>query len=94
MARLAGRFRHLDARSLNGLIKVFSQSAYEFLSEWFESDPIRATLATDGVIGANGGPMSPGTAYVLLHHYIGGVGGVRGLWGFARGGMGSVTRKL
>ena len=91
VARLAGRFRHLDARLLNGLIKIFSQSAYEFLSEWFESDQIRATLATDGVIGANGGPMSPGTAYVLLHHCMGGVGGVRGLWGFARGGMGSVT---
>ena len=89
--KLAGRFRDLDAPDWAGLVKIFSQSAHEFLCEWFESEAMRATLATDGVIGANGGPMSPSTAYVLLHHYMGGVGGVRGLWGFARGGMGSVT---
>ena len=92
--RLASRFRKLDVAALNGLAKIMTQSAYEFLAEWFESDAIRATLATDGVIGANGGPMSPGTAYVLLHHYMGGVGGVRGLWGFARGGMGAVTKAM
>ena len=92
--KLAGRLRSLDAGAWNGLIKIFSQSAHEFLSEWFESQAVRATLATDGVIGANGGPMSPGTAYVLLHHYMGGVGGVRGLWGFARGGMGTVTQAM
>ncbi len=92
--KLAARFRNLDRAAWNGLVKIFSQSAHEFLSEWFESEAIRATLATDGVIGANGGPMSPGTAYVLLHHYMGGVGGVRGLWGFARGGMGAVTQAM
>src|SRR5262245_55371798 len=53
-----------------------------------------ADLATDGVIGANGGPRSPGTAYILLHHCMGGVGGKRGLWGFVRGGMGAVTRAM
>jgi phytoene dehydrogenase-like protein len=92
--KLAGRFRHLDRAAWNGLVKIFSQSAHEFLSEWFESEAMLATLATDGVIGANGGPMSPGTAYVLLHHYMGGVGGVRGLWGFSRGGMGAVTQAM
>lgn len=91
---LAGRLRSLDAKAWNGLIKIFTQSVDEFLSEWFESQAVRATLATDGIIGANGGPMSPGTAYVLLHHYMGGVGGVRGLWGFARGGMGTVTQAM
>jgi phytoene dehydrogenase-like protein len=78
--RFAGRLRGLDSDAIAGLTKIFTQSAAEFLGEWFESDRLRATLATDGVIGANGGPMSPGTAYVLLHHYMGGVGGVRGLW--------------
>jgi len=92
--RLALDMRSLDRSAIEGLLKIFTQSAVEFLSEWFESDEIRATLATDGVIGANGGPMSPGTAYVLLHHYMGGVGSVRGLWGFARGGMGAVTRAM
>ena len=52
------------------------------------------TLATDGVIGANGGPRSPGTAYILLHHCMGGVGGKRGLWGFVRGGMGAVSEAI
>jgi phytoene dehydrogenase-like protein len=52
------------------------------------------TLATDGVIGANGGPRSPGTAYILLHHCMGGVAGHRGLWGFVRGGMGAVSEAI
>ena len=52
---------------------------------------MKVTLATDGVIGANGGPRSPGTAYILLHHCMGGVAGHRGLWGFVRGGMGAVS---
>ena len=89
--RLAGRLRGLDRRHISGLLKIMTQSAGEFLDEWFESDEIKATLATDGVIGANGGPLSPGTAYVLLHHVMGGVGGVPGLWGFVRGGMGALT---
>lgn len=92
--RFAGRLRGLDSSAIAGLTKIFTQSAAEFLAEWFESDRLRATLATDGVIGANGGPMSPGTAYVLLHHYMGGVGGVRGLWGFVRGGMGGITQAM
>ena len=52
------------------------------------------TLATDGVIGANGGPRSAGTAYILMHHCMGGVGGKRGLWGFVRGGMGAVSEAI
>src|SRR5581483_8302911 len=92
--RLAGRLRKLGSADIAALAKIFTQSAAEFLDEWFESDELKVTLATDGVIGANGGPMSPGTAYVLLHHCMGGVGGVRGLWGFVRGGMGSLTQAL
>jgi phytoene dehydrogenase-like protein len=91
LGKLAWELKSLDRSKLAGLTKMLGQSAFEFLSEWFESEQMRATLATDGVIGANGGPMSPGTAYVLLHHYMGGVGGVRGLWGFVRGGMGALT---
>ena len=55
---------------------------------------MKVTLATDGVIGANGGPRSPGTAYILLHHCMGGVAGHRGLWGFVRGGMGAVSEAI
>ncbi len=92
--KLAARFRRLEARDLAALVKVFTQSASDFLDEWFESDEVKVTLATDGVIGANGGPRSPGTAYILLHHCMGGVGGRRGVWGFVRGGMGAVSEAI
>ncbi len=75
-------------------MKIFTQSAADFLDEWFESEELKVTLATDGVIGANGGPRSPGTAYILLHHCMGGVNGHRGLWGFVRGGMGGVSNAI
>jgi phytoene dehydrogenase-like protein len=92
--KLAGRLRGLSKSEIVGLVKIFTQSASEFLDEWFESEQIKVTLATDGVIGANGGPRSPGTAYILLHHCMGGVNGHRGLWGFVRGGMGSVSNAI
>ncbi len=92
--KLAARLRGLTAADITALVKIFSMSAADYLDEWFESPEIKVTLATDGVIGANGGPRSPGTAYVLLHHCMGGVGGRRGLWGFVRGGMGTVTEAM
>lgn len=92
--KLAARARGLSASELTGLVKVFTQSAADFLDDWFESEEIKVTLATDGVIGANGGPRSPGTAYILLHHCMGGVNGHRGLWGFVRGGMGAVSSAI
>lgn len=92
--KLLGKVRGLGTAEMAGLVKVFTQSAADFLDEWFESPEIKVTLATDGVIGANGGPKSPGTAYILLHHCMGGVGGVRGLWGFVRGGMGAVSEAI
>lgn len=92
--RLAGRLRGLGRKEMIGLVKIFTQSAADFLDEWFESAELKVTLATDGVIGANGGPKSPGTAYILLHHCMGGVGGRRGLWGFVRGGMGAVSNAI
>jgi phytoene dehydrogenase-like protein len=92
--KLAGRLRGLSRQHIVALVKIFTQSAAEFLDEWFESEQVKVTLATDGVIGANGGPRSPGTAYILLHHCMGGVAGHRGLWGFVRGGMGTVAESI
>src|SRR6185437_16208205 len=92
--KLAGKMWGLSPRDLVALVKIFTQSAAEFLDEWFESEQVKVTLATDGVIGANGGPRSPGTAYILLHHCMGGVAGHRGLWGFVRGGMGAVSEAI
>jgi phytoene dehydrogenase-like protein len=92
--KLLARLRGLSARDVVALVKIFTQSAADFLDEWFESEEVKVTLATDGVIGANGGPRSPGTAYILLHHCMGGVAGHRGLWGFVRGGMGAVSEAI
>ena len=92
--KLLGRMRGLSRAEMVGLVKVFTQSAADFLDDWFECEEIKVTLATDGVIGANGGPRSPGTAYILLHHCMGGVNGHRGLWGFVRGGMGAVSEAI
>src|SRR6202041_3450327 len=82
------------SKEMVGLVKIFTASAADLLDEWFESEEVKVTLATDGVIGANGGPRSPGTAYILLHHVMGSVGGKRGLWGFVRGGMGAVSEAI
>ncbi len=75
-------------------LKLLTQSAADFLDHWFESEEVKVTLATDGVIGAAGGPRTPGTAYVLLHHVMGEVNGHRGLWGFVRGGMGALSEAI
>src|SRR6187549_3459721 len=66
--KLAARLRGLPAKDMYALVRIFTQSAADFLDDWFESPEVKVTLATDGVIGANGGPRSPGTAYILLHH--------------------------
>jgi phytoene dehydrogenase-like protein len=97
LAALSGlglRLLRMRPAELGQLVRMFTASAREILDGWFESDELELALATDGVIGTNGGPSSPGTAYVLLHHVMGGVGGVRGLWGFVRGGMGALTAAL
>ncbi len=94
LAALVRKILGLPARSLVDLVRIMTQSACDFLEGWFESDALKVTLATDGVIGANGGPLTPGTAYVLLHHCMGEVNGIRGVWGFVRGGMGGLTQAL
>src|SRR5436190_11007012 len=85
------RFRDPD---IVHLVKIMTQSVRAYLDEHFESEHIKATLSTDGVIGTNGGPSTPGTAYIMLHHVMGGATGVRGLWGFVRGGMGAISEAI
>ncbi len=94
LAALGRKVLSLPGHSVVDLARIMTQSVREFLEDWFESDALKVTLATDGVIGANGGPLTPGTAYVLLHHCMGEVNGVRGVWGFVRGGMGGLTQAL
>ncbi|MCW5967201.1 MAG: NAD(P)/FAD-dependent oxidoreductase [Blastocatellales bacterium] len=92
--RLGLRTLKLGDEGLVRLVKVMTQSARDFLDERFESPEIKTTLATDGVIGAQGGPSTPGTAYVLLHHVMGSATGQRGVWGFIRGGMGAISDSI
>lgn len=93
-ARLARRFYGLGEKLLYDLAKLMTMSSADFLDEWFESEPLKATMSASGIIGTFLGPRSPGTAYVLLHHYMGEIDGVFRAWGFARGGMGSVSEAL
>ncbi len=94
MGKLGLNTLKLGDAGLVRLVKIMTQSAKDFLQERFESPQIKTTLATDGVIGTNGGPSTPGTAYILLHHVMGGAAGQRGLWGFVRGGMGGISLAL
>ena len=94
LASLGRRLMKMPAEELVGHLRILTQSVKDFLDPWFESEALKVVLATDGVIGTNGGPYTPGTAYVLFHHCMGGVGGKRGLWGFVRGGMGGITQAL
>ena len=92
---LAGRARGLGRRDLHALLRLMSSSAQDFLDEHFESEPLKSAFGAFAVIGAAAGPRTPGTAYVLLHHVIGGTDSHgEGSWGFVRGGMGTVTRAL
>ena len=69
-----------------------TMSSADFLDEWFETEVLKATMSASGIIGTFMGPRSPGTAYVLLHHYMGELDGAFRSWGFARGGTGSISR--
>ena len=73
---------------------MLTASAVDFLSEWFESERLIAPMSVSGIIGTFLGVRSPGTAYVLLHHYMGEIDGAFRAWGLARGGTGSVAEAL
>jgi phytoene dehydrogenase-like protein len=75
-------------------LDLLTGAARPLLERWFESEPLRATLATDAIIGAFAPPSALGTAYVLLHHVMGEAGGARGVWGYVRGGMGGLAEAL
>ncbi len=90
---LGRSFSRLGAAASDA-VEILTGSARDLLDRWFESDELKATLATDAIIGAMASPSMPGTGYVLLHHVMGETGGKRGTWGYVRGGMGGLTRAL
>jgi len=91
---LARRFHGLSADDQSLLLRLMTMSAVDFLEQWFEYDALVATIAASGIIGTFLGVRSPGTAYVLLHHYMGEIDGVFRSWGLARGGTGSVSTAI
>jgi phytoene dehydrogenase-like protein len=88
------RFHRLGEMRMYETLRFWTMSAADFLDEYFESDVVKAHFAGSSIIGTALGPRSPGTAYVLLHHYMGDIDDAVGAWGFARGGMGAVTQAL
>lgn len=81
-------------RDVPAAIELLTGAARPILERWFESDVLRATLATDAIIGSAGSISEPGSAYVLLHHVMGEAGGARGVWGFVQGGMGALSNAI
>ena len=91
LAGLGRRFAMLPRRLKDAFIQLMTMSAVDFLSQWFETDPLMATMSASGIIGTFQGVRSPGTAYVLLHHYMGEIDGAFRAWGIPRGGTGGVS---
>ena len=91
LLRLGKHFRDLGDKRFHALFKLMTMSAADFLDEWFECEPLKATKSASGIIGTFLGPRSPGTAYVLLHHYMGEIDGAFRAWGFAKGGTGAIS---
>jgi phytoene dehydrogenase-like protein len=92
LAAIGGRL--WQAGGLKTAIRLLRKSAGAILDDWFESDPIKAVLGFDSVVGNLASPYSPGSAYVLLHHVFGEVNGRQGSWGHAIGGMGAITQAM
>src|SRR4029079_11301122 len=88
---LAKRFGALPEAQQTAFIQVLTMSSADFVSQWFETEPLRATLSASGIIGTFLGPRSPGSAYVLLHHYMGEVDGEYRAWGLPVGGTGAIS---
>jgi phytoene dehydrogenase-like protein len=93
-AATAGRFRRWSGRDVHETVRLFTMSAADFLDEWFEDERVKGALATQAIIGGWCGPMTPGSAYVLMHHWIGEVDGHGGAWGWVKGGMGGVSNAM
>jgi phytoene dehydrogenase-like protein len=91
LLKLGGHFRSLGAERFHALHKLMTMSSADYLDEWFEFDPLKATKSASGIIGTFLGPRSPGSAYVLLHHYMGEIDGAFRAWGFQKGGTGAIS---
>jgi len=91
---LGKRFQKLPYDDQYNQVQLMTMSAVDFLDQWFETDVLKATMSASGIIGTFLGVKSPGTAYVLLHHYMGEIDGAFRSWGFARGGTGAISNAI
>ncbi len=91
---VAKQLKTLDMAARRDLLDLFAKSAGDLLDGWFESEPLKAALGWDSVVGNFASPYTPGSAYVLLHHVFGEVNGKTGVWGHAIGGMGAITQAM
>ena len=91
---LGRRFKDLNGEDKYNQVQLMTMSAVDFLDQWFETDVLKATMSASGIIGTFLGVRSPGTAYVLLHHYMGEIDGAFRAWGFARGGTGAISNAI
>ena len=88
------RFQGMSSEDKYNQVQLMTMSAVDFLDQWFETDVLKATMSASGIIGTFLGVRSPGTAYVLLHHYMGEIDGAFRAWGFARGGTGAISNAI
>ncbi|GAC1428810.1 MAG: NAD(P)/FAD-dependent oxidoreductase [Terriglobales bacterium] len=88
------RFQGMSSEDKYNQVQLMTMSAIDFLDQWFETDVLKATMSASGIIGTFLGVRSPGTAYVLLHHYMGEIDGAFRSWGFARGGTGAISNAI
>jgi len=91
---LGNRFRRLTDEDRYNQVQLMTMSAVDFLDQWFETDVLKATMSASGIIGTFLGVRSPGTAYVLLHHYMGEIDGAFRSWGLSRGGTGAISNSI
>ncbi len=91
LLRFGRHMRGLGPERFHALFKLMTMSSADYLDEWFEFGPLKATKSASGIIGTFLGPRSPGTAYVLLHHYMGEIDGAFRAWGFQKGGTGAIS---
>ena len=94
LLREAGRAAGLSKRDVHDFYRVMTMSVGDLLDDWFENDLFKGATASTGVVGVWAGPRTPGTAYNLLHHALGEIDGVPGLWGHVKGGMGSISMSI
>ncbi len=94
LAGLARHFARLPLEDKRNQVKLLTMSAVDLLDAWFETDVLKATMSASGIIGTFLGVRSPGTAYVLLHHYMGEIDGAFRSWGLPRGGTGAISNAI